>query len=121
MAEPTLVFAFSHMAVGDSPWGYLGEAEEDPNKNGWMEIDPFTDLIVFTGGGILGALPTPTCSSGTRDATIRPSVTSYVIPQTYVEKDIMYNAPLCGYNANRYAMAVYIDGHMTSRDTYWYC
>ena len=113
MAEPTVIFAFNHDGI-DEPWGFTGGNEEDPNKNGFMEITPATDLVVFTGGGILGLLPTPTCASGTRDATIRPSVTSYVIPQVYVEKDIMYNAPLCGYNAYRYAMGVYIKGHMTS-------
>lgn len=113
MAEPTVIFAFNHDGI-DTPWGYAGSVGEDPNKNGWVQISPATDLVVFTGGGILGSLPTPTCASGTRDATIRPSVSSYVIPQTYVEKDYMYHAPLCGYNANRYAMGVYIKGHMTS-------
>jgi len=52
--------------------------------------------------------------SGTRDATIRPSVASYVIPQTYIEKDQMYIAQHVGHNVNRYAMGVYIKGHMTS-------
>jgi hypothetical protein len=113
MSEPTVTFAFNHDGI-DTPWGYAGGNEEDPNQNGWMEISPATDLVVFTGGGILGLLPTPTCASGTRDATIRPSVSSYVIPQTYVEKDAMYNAPLTGHNANRYAMGVYIKGTMTS-------
>lgn len=113
MAEPRLIFGFSHMAAGDTPWG-MQPGETDPEQNGWMEITPTTDLVVFTGGGILGTLPTPTCASGTRDATIRPSTTSYVIPQTFVEKDIMYHASRCGHNANRYAMGVYIDGHITS-------
>jgi hypothetical protein len=114
MAEPILTFAFSHDAVGDSPWGYNGYGGEDPNKNGWKVISPATDLVVFTGGGILGLLPTPTTFSGARDATIRPSTASYVIPQTYVEKDQMYIAQYCGHNAYRYAMAVYIKDHMTS-------
>lgn len=114
MAEPTLIFAFSHDSAGDTPWGFNGGNEEDPNKNGWLEISPSTDLVVFTGGGILGSLPTPTVASGTRDATIRPSVTSYVIPQTYIEKDQMYIAQHVGHNVKRYAMGVYIKGHMTS-------
>lgn len=114
MAEPQLFFAFSHDSASDSPWGFTGGNEEDPNKNGWKEITPATDLVVFTGGGILGSLPTPTCASGTRDATIRPAVTSYVIPQTYVEKDQMYICQHVGCNTNRYAMGVYIKGHMTS-------
>lgn len=114
MAEPQLFFAFSHDSASDSPWGFTGGNEEDPNKNGWKEITPATDLVVFTGGGILGSLPTPTCASGTRDATIRPAVTSYVIPQTYVEKDQMYICQYAGRNVYRYAMGVYIKGHMTS-------
>lgn len=114
MAEPELFFSFSHDSAGDTVWGFTGGNEEDPNKNGWKEITPSTDLVVFTGGGILGLLPTPTVASGTRDATIRPSVASYVIPQTYVEKDMMYEAQHAGHNANRYAFGVYIKGHMTS-------
>lgn len=114
MAEPQLFFAFSHDSAGDTPWGFSGGNEEDPNKNGWLEINPAVDLVVFTGGGILGSLPTPTCASGVRDATIRPSVAPYVIPQTYVEKEQMYICQHVGYNVNRYAMGVYIKGHMTS-------
>ena len=110
--EPTLTFAFNHDSAGDTPWGYAGSG--DPNRDGFKEIVAATDLVVWTGGGIIGALPTPTCASGTRDATIRPSVTSYVIPQVFVEKDIMYHAQFTGHNAYRYAMAVHIKGHMTS-------
>ncbi len=114
MAEPTLTFSFSHDTAGDTPWGFTGMGE-DPNMNGFKEITPATDLVVFTGGGILVSLPTPTVASGTRDATIRPSVTSYIIPQTYVEKDdMMYIANNVGQNSNRYAMAVYIKGEMSS-------
>lgn len=113
MAEPVLTFAFNHEGF-DTPWGFTGGVDEDPNKNGFMEINVYTDLVVFTGGGILGLLPTPTCISGSRDATIKPAVASYVIPQTFVEKDQMYHAPLTGNSIGRYAMAVYIDGHMTS-------
>lgn len=114
MAEPTLTFGFSHDSVGDTEWGFTGGNEEDPNKNGWKEIVPASDLIVFTGGGILGTLPTPTTTSGARDATIRPSTASYVIPQTYVEKDQMYIAQHVGHNTNRYAMGVYVKDHMAS-------
>ena len=114
MAEPQLVFAFSHDSAGDTPWGFEGGNEENPNKNGWKEITPATDLVVFTGGGILGTLPVPTVASGTRDATIRPSVASYVIPQTYVEKEQMYICQHVGHNVYRYAMGIYIKGHMTS-------
>lgn len=113
MAEPVLTFACSHIAVGDVPWGYTGIGN-NPNINGWMGITPATDLVVFTGGGILGELDTPTTFSGARDATIRPSTASYVIPQTYVEKDQMYIAQYAGHNTYRYAMAVHIYDHMTS-------
>jgi hypothetical protein len=123
MAEPILTFGFAHTTAGDTAWGYLGENEEDPNKNGWKVITPTTDLVVFTGGGIddadtvnsgANALGNITIASGTRSATIRPSVTSYVIPYTYVEQDLMYWAKNAGYNVNRYAMGVHIKGYMTS-------
>ena len=111
MAEPTITFAFNH-AGSDIPWQYTGSG--DPNTQGYRVIEPSTDLMVFTGGGILGSLPTPTTTSGSRDATIRPSVSSYVIPQMFVEQDIMYYAALVGHNANRYTMAVRVDGTATS-------
>ena len=112
MAEPTVTFGFKHTGV-DAAWTYTGSG--DPEVGGWKTITPATDLLVFTGGGILGTISTPTCASGTRDATIRPSVAPYIIPQTFVEKsDLMYEACNCGQNTNRYAMGIRIDGYMSS-------
>lgn len=111
MSEPVLTFAFN-FAGADAPWSYTGSG--NTNIDGYRAIDPNTDLLVWTGGGILGALPTPTTTSGSRDATIRPSVSSFVIPQLFVEQDIMYHAALVGHNTNRYTMAVRIDGTATS-------
>ena len=111
MSEPVLTFAFNH-AGSDIPWGYTGSG--DPNTQGYKVIEPGDDLIVFTGGGILGSLPTPTTTSGSRDSTIRPSTTSFVIPQVFIEKEIMYHAALVGYNTNRYTMAVRVTGTATS-------
>ena len=110
--EPTITFAFNHNAASDTPWSYTGTG--DPNVGGYRVIEPSTDLLVFTGGGILGSLPTPTTISGSRDATIRPSITSYVIPQLFVEQDQMYHAQFVGANTNRYVMAIRIDGTATS-------
>jgi hypothetical protein len=115
MAEPELIFGFNHDSQNDTPWGFMGGYGDNTNVNGWMGIDPLNDLIVFTGGGILGTLPVPSCPRESRDATIRPSVTSYYIPQVYVEKeDQMYIAQNTGHYPRRYAMGVYINGHMTS-------
>lgn len=111
--EPTITFAFNH-AGSDAPWSYFGYDGEETNKDGFRAISPFTDLLVWTGGGILGSLPTPTTTSGSRDATIRPSVSPYVIPQLFVEQDIMYHCALVGKNTNRYTMAVRITGTATS-------
>jgi len=109
MAEPILTFLYNH---GSSDTSYSGTGEE---VDDWKIMNPSTDTVVFTGGGILGLLPTPTCASGTRDATIRPSVTSYVIPQTYIEDGTtMYNVPLVGNTPNRYPLAVYVNGTCTS-------
>lgn len=115
MAEPELVFGFNHDSVADTSWGFEGGYVDNPNVNGWKGIDPLNDLIVFTGGGILGTLPVPVCPIGSRDATIRPSVAPYYIPQTYIEKsDQMYIAQNTGHYLKRYAMGVYVHGHMTS-------
>lgn len=111
MSEPTIIFAFN-FAGTDTPWPYTGSGST--NVGGYRAITPNTDLMVWTGGGILGSLPTPTTTSGSRDATIKPSVTSYVIPQLFVEQDIMYHAALAGYNTNRYTLAVRINGTATS-------
>ena len=111
MAEPILTFAFN-FAGSDIPWTYNGIG--DPNIDGYRTINPNTDLLVWTGGGILGSLPTPTPTSGSSDATLRPSTSSFVIPQLFVEQDIMYHASLAGYNTNRYALAVRVDGTATS-------
>jgi len=112
MAEPTIYFVYNHGST-DSPYTGTGLPVGD-----WRVINTVSgtpDSIVFTGGGILGSLSTPTCASGTRDATIKPSVSSYVIPQTYVETStLMYNVPLVGYTANRYCFGVYVDGSMSS-------
>lgn len=109
MAEPTISFGFNHNAAGDVAWPGINPTE----TGGWKVISPATDLVVFTGGGILGTLPTPTCASGTRDATIRPSTSSYVIPQTYVEQEQMYITQ-AGYNTNRYVFGVRVNGTATS-------
>jgi len=109
MSEPTLYFLFNKSGV-DTP--YTGAGAPDSN---FGVINTSTDILVFTGGGISDdVLTTPTCASGTRSATIRPSVTSYVIPYTYVESNIMNRCMLVGYNANRYTMGVYVDGTMSS-------
>ena len=86
-----------------------------PNTT-YSGINTGSDRLIFTGGGIEDSvLTTPTCASGTRSATIRPSVSSYVIPETYVEDSIlMTHIPLVGHNVNRYCMCVYVAGTATS-------
>lgn len=111
MAEPTITFGFRHSNATDVAWPFNGT--NDPEQSGWKEMTPATDTIVFTGGGILGTLATPTVASGTRDATIKPSVSSYVIPQTYVEIDQMY-ITYAGYNTNRYTFSAYVYGTASS-------
>lgn len=117
--EPTITFAFKHgyPIPTDTPWSWMGSG--DPNIDGFMTIEPSADLLVWTGGGILGLLPIPTTTSGSRDQTIRPSGASYVIPQLFVEKEQMYNCSLVAAgtpisDTNRYAMGIRIDGTATS-------
>ena len=111
MALPVLKFVYNHSQVDTAYNFYTG----NPN---WREITPGVDTVIFTGGGIgdvdehIGDFLTyPTLASGTRSPTIRPSVTSYVIPYTYVESgSIMYMVPLAGHNTNRYIFGVLVSG-----------
>jgi hypothetical protein len=76
------------------------------------------DTVIFTGGGIgdvdedIGDFTNhPTLVSGTRSPTIRPSVSSFVIPYVYVESgSTMYMVPLAGHNTNRYVFGVQVSG-----------
>ena len=110
MATPTITFLFNSTAVDTA---YVGSGAPNATYSG---ININSDTLVFTGGGIQDdLLTTPTCASGTRSATIRPSVTSYVIPETYIEDSIlMTHIPLVGYTASRYCMCVYVNGTATS-------
>jgi len=118
--EPTLSFIYNHSAI-DTAYGGLGEAHGNWRiMNTVSGTNYITDKMIFTGGGILGYLPTPTCASGTRDATIKPDLASYIIPQTYVETPtLMYNVPLAGIgnimaSPFRYVFGVYVNGRMDS-------
>jgi len=110
MATPTITFLFNSTAVDTV---YVGSGAPNATYSG---ININSDKLIFTGGGIQDdLLTTPTCASGTRSATIRPSVTSYVIPETYVESSLqMTHIPLVGYTASRYCMCVYVNGTATS-------
>lgn len=113
MAEPYLKFVYNHSAV-DTPYNfYTGNAN-------WRQINTGVDTVIFTGGGIddhdiegggLSSLGNPTLASGTRSPTIRPAVTSFVIPYTYVESgSLMYYVNLAGHNTNRYVFGVSVSG-----------
>lgn len=110
MVEPTITF-FYNSTANDISYGGTGA----PNAT-YSGINISSDTLVFTGGGIDDSvLTTPTCVSGTRSATIRPSVASYIIPETYVEDALlMTHIPLVGHNANRYCMCVYVNGTASS-------
>ena len=110
MATPTINFLYNSSGV-DTPYTGIGAADAN-----FDVIDINSAILVFTGGGLQDdILTTPTCASGTRSATIRPSSTSYVIPETYVEQgSLMYHCPLPGYNVNRYCMVVCVSGTTTS-------
>jgi hypothetical protein len=110
MAAPTVTFLYNSSGT-DTP--YTGAGAADANFD---IININNDKLIFTGGGIDDSiLTTPTCASGTRSPTIRPSVSSYVIPETYVENTtLMYHCPLPGQNANRYCMCVNVSGTASS-------
>lgn len=117
--EPTLTFLYNK---GTTETPYTGTGAADSNFN---VIDIANDTMVFTGGGIIGTLDNPS-ASGTRDATLRPSSSSYIIPQVFVEQVAlptssgMVQALMAGYGPPasqgpyRYVFAVYVDGRIES-------
>ncbi len=110
MAAPTLSFIYNRGA--DTVYSGTGGQDAD-----WYLIDVSQDKKIYTGGGILGTLPTPTAPAGTRDATVRPAFGTYVVPQIYIETPaLMYHVPLASGNpnTNRYVFGVYVDGTITS-------
>jgi hypothetical protein len=121
MAEPILSFIYN-VTENDSP--YLGSGGDNGD---WQEIyistgamaSGISDIKVYTGGGINPAVETPTAAFGRREATIRPVVGTYPVPQIYIEStedNIMYHVPLASGqpNDNRYVFGVYVDGLVTS-------
>jgi len=110
MATPTIYFLYNSTS---NDIAYVGSGAPNATYSG---INISSDKLIFTGGGISDdVLTIPTCASGTRSATIRPSGSSYVIPETYVEDfTLMTHIPLVGHNANRYCMCVYVNGTATS-------
>jgi len=119
MSEPILTFLYNYSDT-DAPYTGNGGAFGD-----WREIRLSTgsptlpDKKVYTGGGIHQSLPTPTSPYGRREATIRPIIGVYPVPQIYIESmldNIMYHVPLASGqpNTNRYVFGVYVDGLITS-------
>jgi len=110
MAEPTIYFLFNKT---QNDIAYNGVGGSNATYSG---INMSSDKIVFTGGGIDDTvLTSPTCSSGTRSPTIRPSSSSYVIPYTYIEdSSLMHRVYLAGHNANRYPFCIYVNGTASS-------
>jgi len=118
MAEPTISFLYNY---GNSDVAYSGTGSPDGD---WKVIDltGTPDKKIYTGGGILGFLSTPTEVYGTRDATIKPNAGTYVVPQVYIEStndNIMYNVPLAtsNPNTNRYVFGAYVNG-LAASDLY---
>jgi len=114
MAEPTLSFIYNTSNTDSS---YLGSGGD---WGSWkaMHINVGTpDQFIFTGGGINASLPTPTAPYGSREATMRPTAGTLIVPQLFIESftdNIMRHVPLAGQNTNRYVMGVYVDGYVAS-------
>lgn len=113
MAEPDLTFMYN-TSQNDLPYTGIGGPD-----GSWREVlTGFSgDVKVYTGGGINGYLPNSTMPVGSRDATLRPTSGTYVIPQIYIEtSSSMYEVPLASGNpnTNRYVFGVYINGTIVS-------
>ena len=120
--EPKLYFIYN-TGTNDSPapdFAHGAPLGDWRIMNTISGTNVITDKMIFTGGGILGTLPVPTCASGTRDASIKPDLAAYVIPQTYIETStLMYNVPMAGfggasYSSFRYVFGIYVDGRADS-------
>ena len=110
MAEPTLLFVYNNSETDTEYNFYTGNAN-------WRTINAGQDKVVFTGGGIddfaegISDTSQDPLASGTRSPTIRPSVTSFVIPYTFLEDSAdMYRVYLAGHNTNRYVFGVSVSG-----------
>jgi hypothetical protein len=114
---PTIHFIYN-TSLNDAPYTGTGESVDN-----WISI-PSTELMNFTmvhtGGGILGTLTVPVVASGTRDATIKPTLEPQIIPQLFIEdSELMTNVPMAGfggvnYAPYRYVLGLYVDGETTS-------
>ena len=110
MAEPYLKFVYNHSTT-DTPYDFVA------GNSNWREITPGVDTVIFTGGGIddfiegVSDLSQDTLASGTRSPTIRPAVTSFVIPHIFVESgSLMYRVPLAYHNDKRFVFGVSVSG-----------
>lgn len=110
MSEPYLKFVYNHSETDT-------EYDFDTGNANWRTITPGVDTVIFTGGGIddwyegVSNTANDTLASGTRSPTIRPAVTSFVIPYTFMESgSLMYRIPLAGHNTNRYVFGVSVSG-----------
>jgi hypothetical protein len=113
MAEPYLKFVYNHSDT-EAPYDFFTGAT---GGSVWREITPGVDSVIFSGGGIddfyegISDIAQDTLVSGTRSPTIRPAVTSFVIPYTFMESgSTMYRIPLAGHNTNRYVFGVSVSG-----------
>ena len=81
-------------------------------------MSPGSDRIIFTGGGVGDpeeGMGNYVLASGVRSPTIRPAITDYIIPYTYIESgDSMYLVPLAGHGPNRYVFGILVSGTINS-------
>lgn len=116
MSLPQIYFIYN-TSLNDTPYTGTGESAGDWTSVYGTELENYT--MCHTGGGILGLLPA-VCASGTRDATIKPTIQSYIIPQCFIEDNtLMYNVPMAGFGGTlyapfRYVFGIYVDGETTS-------
>jgi len=110
MAEPYLKFVYNNSHT-DTPYNFY------TGNSNWKSITAGVDTVIFTGGGIddfyegVSNETVHPLASGTRSPTIRPAVTSFVIPYTFMESgDWMYGVYLAGHNTNRYVFGVSVSG-----------
>jgi hypothetical protein len=118
MAEPYLRFIYNH-SNNDAAYDFYTGNQGSSN---WLQITPGVDKVIFTGGGIddwnphlIGDETQMTLASGSRSPTIRPAVTSYIIPHVFVESgSTMYRVPSASNlgtpNTKAYAFGVSVSG-----------
>ena len=114
MAHPTITLLYNSTA-NDQIYEFSSGGNSDGTFYPVIAVSGSatgSGTVVFTGGGIDDVFDG--ASFGSRSATIRPESGSTVVPKTFIEQEVLHQAPLAGPLDRRFVFAVHVDGTTTS-------